>query len=288
MTHADAHEIVITEPKPDAVALPPTPTMTHSAPIEPASLTGAIEAILLSADRMVPAPKLAAALGLIPDSLTEDGGSTHPASDTASPDTTALPPQHEPSGHDSSLPESPSAHQTEPAADAAGHNDARASKPRKSRRKPTDAALSLRARAIDAVRDAVAMLNHDYEQTKRSFRIELLAGGYRVMTLPAFAGAIAAYQGARAKTALSPAALEALAIIAYKQPMTRAKLEAIRGVACGEILRTLLDRKLITITGRAEELGRPLLYGTSKRFLELFGLSTLKDLPSVEELRTKA
>ena len=78
-----------------------------------------------------------------------------------------------------------------------------------------------------------------------------------------------------------------MAIIAYKQPITRAALEAIRGVACGEILRSLMDRRLVTIVGRAEELGRPMLYGTSKQFLEVFGLTSIKDLPSVEEFKQR-
>ena len=82
---------------------------------------------------------------------------------------------------------------------------------------------------------------------------------------------------------LSRAALETLSIIAYRQPVTRASLEAIRGVACGEILRALLERRLVMIKGRAEELGRPMLYGTTKHFLDVFGLSSLKDLPKPEE-----
>lgn len=135
------------------------------------------------------------------------------------------------------------------------------------------------------VRDAIQWLNASYEQSGRSFRIESVAGGYRLMTLPAHADAVASFHKARERTRLSKAAMETLAIVAYRQPITRAQLEAIRGVGCGEILRALLDRRLLTITGRAEELGRPMLYGTSKRFLEVFGLASLKDLPSVRELR---
>jgi segregation and condensation protein B len=140
---------------------------------------------------------------------------------------------------------------------------------------------------LGAVREAVERLNLAYDQTGRSFRIEAVAGGYRMMTRPQFARVIAAFQASRGKTALSHAALETLAVISYKPPITRAALEAIRGVACAEILRSLIDRRLITIAGRAEELGRPILYGTTRRFLELFGLASLKDLPSVEELRPK-
>lgn len=139
--------------------------------------------------------------------------------------------------------------------------------------------------AIEAVEGAIAALNGAYEATGRSFRIEALAGGWRVMTLPKFAGAIAAFHKAREAAGLSRAALETLAIIAYKQPITRAELESIRGVACGEVLRSLIDKRLVTIAGRAEELGRPLLYGTTRQFLDAFGLATLKDLPTLAELK---
>ncbi len=139
--------------------------------------------------------------------------------------------------------------------------------------------------AIEAVEGAIAALNEAYEATGRSFRIEALAGGWRVMTLPKFAGAIAAFHKAREAAGLSRAGLETLAIIAYKQPITRAELESIRGVACGEVLRSLIDKRLVTITGRAEELGRPLLYGTTRQFLDAFGLATLKDLPTLAELK---
>ncbi|MFA5293291.1 MAG: SMC-Scp complex subunit ScpB, partial [Phycisphaerae bacterium] len=84
---------------------------------------------------------------------------------------------------------------------------------------------------------------------------------------------------------LSPAALETLAIIAYKQPIIRADIESIRGVACGEMVRSLMYKGLVKIVGKAEILGRPLLYGTTKKFLEVFGLNDLKDLPKAEELK---
>jgi segregation and condensation protein B len=131
---------------------------------------------------------------------------------------------------------------------------------------------------------AIEHLNQSYEQTGRAFRIEQVAGGYRIMTLPQFAQVLAAYHRSRSSTRLSRAAVETLAIIAYRQPITRAHLEAIRGVGCGEVLRSLIERKLITIRGRAEELGRPILYGTTREFLDAFGLASLKDLPSATEL----
>lgn len=139
---------------------------------------------------------------------------------------------------------------------------------------------------VDAagVEAAIERLNKAYDEHGRAFRVEPVSGGYRLMTRPEFAPVIAAMHRARASTRLSRSALETLAIIAYRQPMTRAELEAIRGVACGEVLRSLLDRKMIKITGRAEELGRPMLYGTTPQFLDAFGLANIKDLPKPEEL----
>jgi len=136
-----------------------------------------------------------------------------------------------------------------------------------------------------AVNEAVASLNAVYEQTHRSFRIEQVAGGWQILTLPQYEDVLSALNRNKARSQLSPAALETLAIVAYKQPILRADVEAIRGVASGEMLRMLMERGLIKIAGRAEEIGRPILYGTTRQFLELFGLSSLKDLPKVEELR---
>ncbi len=138
---------------------------------------------------------------------------------------------------------------------------------------------------VGLVNAAVEHLNGEYERTGRSFRIQRVAGGYRVMTLPEHAGVLERYHGKRERHGVSRAALETLAIIAYKQPITRASLEAIRGVACGEVLRSLIERRLVTIVGRAEELGRPMLYGTTKSFLETFGLASVRDLPAPEEFR---
>lgn len=141
------------------------------------------------------------------------------------------------------------------------------------------------AGALERIEAAVDQLNDVYQTTGRSFRIERVAGGYRIMSLAAFAPVLAAFHGSRSGGRLGKAAVETLSIIAYKQPITRAHLEAIRGVGCGEILRSLLERRLVTIKGRAEELGRPILYGTTKEFLDAFGLATLKDLPTAAELQ---
>ncbi len=142
-----------------------------------------------------------------------------------------------------------------------------------------------RAEANERVAAAVAFLNTEYERSGRSFRIESVAGGYRVLTLPKFAPVIAELHNSRNNQKLSRQAVETLAIVAYKQPITRAQLEAIRGVSCGEVLRSLIERRLVTVRGRAEELGRPLLYGTTKAFLDSFGLASLNDLPTPAELR---
>lgn len=136
-----------------------------------------------------------------------------------------------------------------------------------------------------AVREAVDALNDDYGRTGRSFRIEAVAGGYRVLTLPDYADVLATLDKSRGPDKLSAAAVETLAIVAYKQPIVRAEIESIRGVACGEVLRALMERRLIKVVGRAEEIGRPMLYGTTRRFLEVFGLASLKDLPMATELR---
>lgn len=139
--------------------------------------------------------------------------------------------------------------------------------------------------AADLIARAVALLNEAYRKTGRAFRIEQIAGGYRIMTLAEFAPVLAAFHRSRNSTRLSRAAVETLAIIAYRQPITRAHLEAIRGVGCGEVLRSLVERKLVTIKGRSEELGRPILYGTTREFLDAFGLASLKDLPTATELQ---
>lgn len=133
------------------------------------------------------------------------------------------------------------------------------------------------------VRSAIRDLNKQYEDGSRSFRIEQVAGGYQMLTLPAYAAVIKKHQAKEADAKLTKAALETLAIVAYKQPILRADVEAIRGVACGETIRSLMEKHLVKIAGRAEVPGRPILYGTTKRFLEVFGLNSLKDLPKGDE-----
>ncbi len=137
--------------------------------------------------------------------------------------------------------------------------------------------------ATKPVRQAIKDLNTQYEESRRSFRIEQVAGGYQLLTLPEFGEHLAKLHQREIDAKLTKAALETLAIIAYKQPILRADIEAIRGVACGETIRNLMEKRLVNIAGRAEVPGRPILYGTTRRFLEVFGLNTLKDLPQSEE-----
>jgi segregation and condensation protein B len=134
-----------------------------------------------------------------------------------------------------------------------------------------------------AVNQAVASLNQTYQDTGRSFRIEQVANGLQILTLPEFADVMTSLHKTRSAGRLTPAAMETLAIIAYKQPILRVQIEAIRGVASGEVVRSLMERRLVKITGRSDEIGRPMLYGTTRTFLETFGLSSLKDLPKPED-----
>ena len=148
------------------------------------------------------------------------------------------------------------------------------------------AALAGRRReAIRLVREACDTLNQQYAATNRAFRIESVSGGRQMLTIAAFGQIVTRLKGQRAQTRLSQAALETLAIIAYRQPMLRAQLEAIRGVACGEVLKSLMERRLVKIVGRAEEVGRPMLYGTTPEFLRVFGIANLSDLPQAKDLR---
>ncbi len=150
------------------------------------------------------------------------------------------------------------------------------------------------AEAVDAapgdVRLAVAELNCKYGCVGLSFRIEEIARGYQMLTLPSYRPWVERLNNKQAETRLTGAALEALAIVAYKQPVIRAEIESIRGVACGDVLTRLRDSGLVRIVGRAEVVGRPLMYGTTRKFLDVFGLADLKDLPSMEEfgVRTAA
>ncbi|MFK7897439.1 MAG: SMC-Scp complex subunit ScpB [Myxococcota bacterium] len=132
-------------------------------------------------------------------------------------------------------------------------------------------------------KDLVNELNTEYQEQDRSFEIWEVAGGFQIRTRAEFSGYLQKLQKERALR-LSQAALETLAIIAYRQPVTRAEVEDVRGVDAGATVKSLLERQLIRIAGQREVPGRPMLYGTSRRFLEVFGLERLKDLPTLREL----
>ena len=137
-------------------------------------------------------------------------------------------------------------------------------------------------------RRLVEKLKVFYDQDGTAFQVEELAGGYQVRTRPAFHPWLVRLRRTNPDPKLSPSALETLAIIAYRQPIMRADVEAIRGVQCGELMRHLMEKGLVRIAGRDDSLGRPMLYGTTKKFLQMFGLNSLKDLPEIEQLRPPA
>lgn len=159
----------------------------------------------------------------------------------------------------------------------------------------TDAALSPRrlaqlATLADATeaRTLINRLNAAYESAGTPFRVERVAAGYRLLTLPQFAFWLGKLHHRDADLKLSPPALETLTVIAYRQPITRADVEAIRGVQCSEMIKQLMERQLVRIGGEDDSLGHPFLYETTRRFLEIFGLRDLEDLPLANKLRRPA
>lgn len=134
------------------------------------------------------------------------------------------------------------------------------------------------------VRAYVDALNEDYARTGRAFRIVEVAGGFQFAVERSFAPFVRRLFRDRAPIRLSQAALETLAVIAFKQPIAKAEIEAVRGVGVDWVLRTLLEHNLVRIAGRSEGVGRPLLYGTTREFLRHFGLRTTADLPKLREL----
>ena len=136
----------------------------------------------------------------------------------------------------------------------------------------------------DTVEAVVAQLREEYESQERAFTIFDIAGGYQLLTRPEFAPYLERFDTVPQQTRLSAPALEVLAVIAYRQPIGRNEIEEIRGVGSSGVLKTLQDRSLIDVVGRSEGLGRPLLYGTTPKFLEHFGFRSLEDLPKPEDL----
>lgn len=134
------------------------------------------------------------------------------------------------------------------------------------------------------LRNAISELQMDYELSGRALTIIEVAGGFQMVTRPIFAESVRRLAKTKQISRVSKPALETIAIIAYKQPITKLEIEDIRGVNVDGVLETLLDRRLIKIRGRKEVIGRPLLYGTSNEFLQYFGLKDLTELPKLEEL----
>jgi segregation and condensation protein B len=137
---------------------------------------------------------------------------------------------------------------------------------------------------VSSVDEAIQMLREAYEADDRAFQIYELGDGYQVLTRPEFAPYLEKFDSVPRPPYLSAAALETLAIVVYRQPIGRIEVEEVRGVSASSVLRTLVDWELIEVVGRSEGLGRPLLYGTTSRFLDHFGLKDLSELPSPEEL----
>lgn len=133
------------------------------------------------------------------------------------------------------------------------------------------------------VENAIEVLVRKYEPDEYTFGIYAIAEGYQFLTKPAYQASIGILLRQNAKKRLSTAALETVAIIAYRQPVTKAELEQIRGVNCDYAVQKLLEKELVEITGKAETVGRPVLYGTSRKFMEYFGIQSLRDLPQPKD-----
>lgn len=133
-------------------------------------------------------------------------------------------------------------------------------------------------------RSLLRELKRFQEESGAAVRVEQIAGGFRLLTRAALGPWVRRLLGTPPENRLSAAALETLAIVAYRQPVTRAEMEAIRGVGCEDMLRQLMERDFVAIGGRTEDLGRPNVYVTSRRFLQAFGLARIEDLPRIESL----
>ncbi|MBY0523340.1 MAG: SMC-Scp complex subunit ScpB [Gemmataceae bacterium] len=138
---------------------------------------------------------------------------------------------------------------------------------------------------VAEARRQVRKLQSLYDRDGTAFQVQEIAGGFQLLTRPEFHPWMARLRRTGNELRLSGAMRETLAIVAYRQPIMRADIETVRGVHCGELLRQLMEKGLIRISGRDQSLGRPVLYGTTKKFLQVFGLKSLRDLPQVEQLK---
>src|SRR6266542_2438548 len=149
-----------------------------------------------------------------------------------------------------------------------------------------DTARAFKKVKLDDVNAALEQLAQEHAAAARSYRLVCVAGSWQFVSQPEYAPWVKALVGEKMRpTRLSQPALETLAIIAYRQPLTRAEIEQIRGVSVDGVMQTLLERGLVEQVGRAEVAGRPMTYGTTKPFLEYFGLRSLEELPAADELR---
>lgn len=148
---------------------------------------------------------------------------------------------------------------------------------------PSEKIASIIGESKEIIDAAIESLAADYQERKSGLQIRKIAGGWEIVTRPEYHEYIQALLKAKPSAKLSVAALETLAVIAYKQPITMAEILEIRGVQSASAIKTLLDKKLIVTKGRKNTVGRPILYGTSKEFLIQFGLKDLSELPSVED-----
>lgn len=133
-------------------------------------------------------------------------------------------------------------------------------------------------------RTMIGHLNRRYDEVGRAFHVKKIAGGYQMLTRPQFFDWINRLEHSPSRIRLSKAARETLTVVAYRQPIIKADIESIRGVSCGEMLRQLLEKGLVKISGRSEDLGRPFLYATTRQFLTEFGFNSLQDLPKFDTL----
>ncbi|HEV8004146.1 MAG TPA: SMC-Scp complex subunit ScpB [Planctomycetaceae bacterium] len=131
----------------------------------------------------------------------------------------------------------------------------------------------------------IEQLNAAYDRDRSAYRIERAANGYLLLTRPTFAHWLGRVHHRQGDMKLSPPSLETLTVVAYRQPITRAEIEAVRGVQCAEMLKQLLERGLVRIAGEDNSLGRPYLYETTRQFLEVFGLGSLDELPLADRVR---
>ena len=138
----------------------------------------------------------------------------------------------------------------------------------------------------DDITAAIAQLTERYRQEQYAFEIVAIDGGYRFLTKPAYHNAVGTHLKLQSRKQLSRAALETLSIVAYRQPVTKSEMEQIRGVSCDYSIQKLLEKELITIAGRSDKPGRPLLYATSAKFMDYFGLNRIQDLPQLKEFAT--